>query len=352
MRACRTDKGVHAAGAVVSMKILIKIDLENKEEGCTDEDREEVALKATVIRLNNLLPSDIRIFAIKRTASSFHAKERCDSRFYEYLLPTYALAPASVEPYLDPTPKPFEEQRPAPTVAKKKGGDSDDEAEELERIEGGDEMKSEWISRLTEDEEKLIREYRVDADCVSKLREFMSKYVGSKKFHNFTIGKSFGDPFCRRNILSVTVGEPFMVKDIEWISVVFHGQSFMLHQIRKMVGLVILAVRLNCNLSIVEALCLQPSKVNIPKAPSLGLLLDKAIFTAYNEKFAGTRDTIDFDAFEEERKKLKAELIYPKIYTEEAQYNRFMGWLKCNDEHASEFGFLIPFINRPSQLQD
>jgi tRNA pseudouridine38-40 synthase len=62
---------------------------------------------------------------------------------------------------------------------------------------------------------------------------------------------------------------------MEWISVTFHGQSFMLHQIRKMVGLAILAVRLGCDFSILDR-CFEPAKVNIPKAPALGLLLDKA----------------------------------------------------------------------------
>lgn len=289
MRACRTDKGVHAAGQVVSVKMLIK----SKEatlvsEGEGEEGGEEVALKNTVDRLNKFLPSDIRIFGIKRTANSFHAKERCDSRFYEYLLPTYALAPASTLPYLNPPPRPIqnqskdpireEEQLVAATSERKKNEDSDDEAERLEEISEEKEKKEEptiqWVSRLTSEEKLLIKDYRIDDGRIRMLKEFLLKYKGNRPFHNFTIGKTASDPSSRRHIFDVIVGDPFIKGDIEWISIVFHGQSFMLHQIRKMVGLAILALRLNCNFSIIDE-CFKPAKVNIPKAPSLGLLLDK-----------------------------------------------------------------------------
>lgn len=341
MRACRTDKGVHAAGQVVSVKMLVKTDAVPEDA----KDVEAAALKATVPRLNALLPSDIRIFGIKRTANSFHAKERCDSRFYEYLLPTYSFAPVDPDPYLNPIPKPFEEcpsNSSSLALQSRKGEDSDDEAERLEESEG---KPVEWISKTTPQEAKLIKEFRISKEQLESLREFVRGYRGTKSFHNFTIGKSASDVSSRRHIFDVTVGDPFIKDDVEWVSIVFHGQSFMLHQIRKMVGLAILTLRLGCDFSILNR-CFEPSKVNIPKAPSLGLLLDKSIFRGYNIKFAESRDVIDFDEFASERQSLKDELIYPKIFKEESQYQRFLGWLKCNDEHASEFPFLVPFIKR------
>ena len=75
MRACRTDKGVHAAGQVVSLKMEIM-------------DRMEVLRD----KLNDVLPRDIRVFGILEAAGSFHSKERCDSRVYEYVMPTYVFA--------------------------------------------------------------------------------------------------------------------------------------------------------------------------------------------------------------------------------------------------------------------
>lgn len=350
MRACRTDKGVHAAGQVVSVKMLVKTDLVG-DEGV--EDREAAALEATVPLLNATLPSDIRIFGIKRTANSFHSKERCDSRFYEYLLPTYALAPASATPYTNPAPRsssPTEEAQAgkAPTEERvRAGADSDDEAERLEAASEATPSTGEWVSRLTEEEQCLISEYRLPGERLQQLRDFVARYKGTHPFHNFTIGKSAGDLSSRRHILDVIVGQPFVQGRIEWVSIIFHGQSFMLHQIRKMVGLAIMALRLGCSHALVDR-CFEAGKVNIPKAPSLGLLLDKAIFKGYNAKFASTRDALDLDEFSQARQQLKDALIYPKIYEEERSFSRFMGWLKCNDEHGGEFPFLVPFIlDRP-----
>jgi tRNA pseudouridine38-40 synthase len=43
-------------------------------------------------QLNQFLPEDIRVVAIKRTTPSFHAQKSCDSRTYSYTLPTFAFA--------------------------------------------------------------------------------------------------------------------------------------------------------------------------------------------------------------------------------------------------------------------
>ena len=49
-----------------------------------------------------------------------------------------------------------------------------------------------------------------------------------------------GDMLARRHILSFEVhGEPFIYKNWEYVELRVKGQSFMIHQIRKMVGLVI-----------------------------------------------------------------------------------------------------------------
>lgn len=43
-------------------------------------------------QLNEFLPKDIRVVAIRRTTPTFHAQKSCDSRTYSYTLPTYAFA--------------------------------------------------------------------------------------------------------------------------------------------------------------------------------------------------------------------------------------------------------------------
>lgn len=67
---------------------------------------------------------------------------------------------------------------------------------------------------------------------------------------------------------------------LEWIRLRIHGQSFMLHQIRKLVGMSILLMKANpADISHIIELSLSPKqKWNIPKAPGLGLLLAEVSF--------------------------------------------------------------------------
>lgn len=65
---------------------------------------------------------------------------------------------------------------------------------------------------------------------------------------------------------------------MEFIPLRVRGQSFMIHQIRKMVGLMIAIVRGHTpEDTIVRAY--QQEKLDIPRAPGLGLLLDNVSTT-------------------------------------------------------------------------
>ncbi|CAI0655280.1 unnamed protein product, partial [Colletotrichum noveboracense] len=81
VRCARTDKGVHAAGNVISLKLIIE-----------DED--------VVEKINAALPEQIRVWGIQRTNNSFSCYQTCDSRWYEYLMPTYCLLPPHPDSFL------------------------------------------------------------------------------------------------------------------------------------------------------------------------------------------------------------------------------------------------------------
>lgn len=71
----------------------------------------------------------------------------------------------------------------------------------------------------------------------------LQKYLGSHNFHNFTAGKLATDPSAMRYIIEIECGQPFLVGNFEYCQIRIKGQSFMLHQIRKMIGLVIAIMR-------------------------------------------------------------------------------------------------------------
>lgn len=80
------------------------------------------------------------------------------------------------------------------------------------------------------------------------------------------------DPSARRYIISFRCVDTFVSKGIEFAVLEIKGQSFMLHQIRKMVAIVIAVVR---NIVHEETIneAFKMVKMEIPIAPSLGLCL-------------------------------------------------------------------------------
>ncbi len=66
--------------------------------------------------------------------------------------------------------------------------------------------------------------------------------------------------------------------DVEFIPLQVRGQSFMIHQIRKMIGLIVAVVRGHAQEEIMTRVFKKP-KVDIPRAPALGLLLDNVSAT-------------------------------------------------------------------------
>ena len=83
-RAARTDRGVHAAGNLLTLKLILEPPHLPAQQTLTEY-------------VNTLLPPQIRIWGMRRVQSAFNARTSCDSRLYEYLLPTYVFIP----------PKPF-----------------------------------------------------------------------------------------------------------------------------------------------------------------------------------------------------------------------------------------------------
>ncbi|KAK9370864.1 pseudouridine synthase [Lipomyces kononenkoae] len=349
MRAARTDKGVHAAGNVISLKLII-------------EDPEIVE------KVNSLLPDQIRLWGYSRTTKGFECRKHCDSRIYEYLIPTYSFLPPKPKSALAERIKEMADKYPGVTredpegekfwtavaqQVKSAGIDEDEvrtayaealEEQTLNKKQPQDEGLLKTYLNLSDAQFRMFKQiraienaarraYRISTERLDLVRRALKQYEGPHNFHNFTIGKDFNDPSSRRYMKSLLASDPKIIEGTEWISIKIHGQSFMLHQIRKMIGMAAQVVRTGAPLDRIND-AFGRRKINIPKAPALGLLLERPVYTNFNERLKSFgRDAVSFDAYNDQMEEFKMKYIYDKIYAEEAKENVFYGF----------FGFIDNF---------
>uniref|UniRef100_A0A8C5YUU2 Pseudouridine synthase 1 n=1 Tax=Marmota marmota marmota TaxID=9994 RepID=A0A8C5YUU2_MARMA len=242
-----------------------------------------VSLKVWLIddildKINSHLPSHIRILGLKRVTGGFNSKNKCDARTYLYMLPTFAFA--------------------------HKDRDVQDET------------------------------YRLSPETLRLVNRLLSCYKGTHSFHNFTSQKGPREPSARRYILDMYCEEPFLREGLEFAVIKVKGQSFMMHQIRKMVGLVVAIVKGYAPESVLER-SWGEEKVDVPKAPGLGLVLERVHFEKYNQRFGGDGLHEPLDWAQEEGKvaAFKEQHIYPTIVSTERDERSMAQWLSTLPVH-------------------
>lgn len=82
-----------------------------------------------------------------------------------------------------------------------------------------------------------------DEAKLQRLNDVLSIYKGTHNFHNFTARIKPEDPSAKRYILSFEAGKAIEVQGTQFVPCTVVGQSFMLHQIRKMIGTAIAVMR-------------------------------------------------------------------------------------------------------------
>ncbi|KAK9460514.1 pseudouridine synthase [Lipomyces oligophaga] len=351
LRSARTDKGVHAAGNVISVKLIIE-----------DDDILE--------KINANLPDTIRIWGISRVTGGFDCRKHCGSRVYEYLIPSYAfISPRPQSPFglrlremnslypgvmrADPEGEQFwksiDERLAAKSIdvnqvinafEKTRATDKTKSAEEIQIPgEGKDDAKPTGLTEVDWQAYKTLREielderlkYRITPERLGLVRQAMKIYEGSHNFHNFTLKKSFTDPSAKRFMKNITVSDPKLIDNTEWLSIKIHGQSFMLHQIRKMIFMAAETVRAGTPIDHIMDAFLK-TRVSIPKAPALGLLLERPVFDDINNRLTSYgHSEIDFKPFDSQIEIFKQNHIYDKIFDIEMKEHTFHSFFNYLD---------------------
>ncbi|XP_031636723.1 tRNA pseudouridine synthase A-like [Contarinia nasturtii] len=259
-RAARTDKGVSASRQCVSLKLPDQIDLD---------------------ALNKDLPSDIKVFGVKRVTKGFNCKDQCNARTYSYTLPSISFAP--------------------------------------------------------HDQSVDMKTYRLDDAILTRVNETLALFEGTKNFHNFTSRKKYEDPSARRFIISFKCKPPFMVDDVEFCKIIVKGQSFMMHQIRKMIGLTLGVVRGIANIDTIEK-SFEKTRIDIPMAPGLGLVLEEVHYDGYNARFKddGLHEQLEWSDFEPAIIEFRDNFIHSVIKETELKEQPMLTWLKTLPLHTYE----------------
>lgn len=321
-------------------------------------------------KINQELPDQIRVWRILRTIKSFNPRTSCDSRIYEYLLPTSAFVPPGSKSEFAQKIQTCN----ADTVLKDSAASFWSEVDEAIATLKSSELylsirdddpdigniahdrsirdEDKPLAAATRKREKLVRatilrkkrDFRISSERLASLKAALQVFVGTKNFHNYTVGQHFNQPNSMRVIRSFEAGTPFLIDGTEWVSLKVHGQSFMLHQIRKMVAMVLLVVRSGCALTRMQR-SFQKQRMNIPKSPALGLLLERPVFEVYNRKAdACDRENVELgDALDDTVTRFKMTHVYDKIYAEEEAQSVFYTFLASLDAYgaAGEFEYLF-----------
>ncbi|GAB2271465.1 hypothetical protein Dimus_006303 [Dionaea muscipula] len=101
-------------------------------------------------------------------------------------------------------------------------------------------------------------------DEKERFNRILKQYEGTHNFHNFTTRTKAEDPSARRFIVSFDANTMVTVEGIDFVKCEVVGQSFMLHQIRKMIGLAVAIMRNRASESLLKLYSSSKAELNHP----------------------------------------------------------------------------------------
>lgn len=322
-RAARTDKGVSAVGQVVSFKCM------NADDGNTEK---------IVDLINEHLPKNIVAFGATRVTGGFSAKNQCDRRKYEYVVPVRAFDARF--------PK---KRKPRNFVGD--GGDNnnnnttrmnnDDENDTEEKLddveEGKDGKGAEKEEENANDDDQQEEPYVFTEAERTKVNDILKHFVGTHNFHNYSTKVDCDTPQAKRFVISFSCSMPFKIEGEDFVKFEILGQSFLFNMIRKLVGMTIAVARDFCDVSDLLFALRTKQRVNTPMAPELGLFLCECQYDAYNKRFSAEREPLRLENWRDKVEAFKHKTVYKHIYDREYVIKDNMGeWIRkfISDKHG------------------
>ncbi|CAE7221539.1 PUS1 [Symbiodinium pilosum] len=264
--------------------------------------KEEGALTELVERIRSFLPPEVELHGVAKVSKRYNARWEGARRDYRFLVPSFCVVPtlAKVRQWLA-AKRPFD----PPTAFS---------AEDLKQIE----------------EELGLRKVRLSAEQLHRFREAFYSFEGTHYFGNFANKKL--DPMGPqgfRHLRRVYSGEPF-VDDFgrEWLPLEISGDSFLTHQIRKMVATAALVAQGALSMEFIQAAMHRRIYVKTHRFPPTGLMFQRPFFSARTPQRAGVEVALQSEEVCQRVEAMQARLEVAILKEAEEELSA-VKWLAC-----------------------